>query len=109
MAHGVQVLFWGFANAVCTVKEAKQFYTFFGLGANVALVFSGQTIRHFSAIREKVWQTSLSLMSCMRTPAELASQNCTESHSLGACACALSQCMAWVCSETPSIDAQMGT
>jgi TLC ATP/ADP transporter len=49
----ISVLFWGFANAICTVKEAKQFYTFFGLGANVALVFSGQTIRHFSAIRAK--------------------------------------------------------
>lgn len=50
----ISVLFWGFANAIMTVKEAKQFYSFFGLGANVALVFSGQAIRHYSAIRAQV-------------------------------------------------------
>ncbi len=38
----VSVLFWGFANEVTTSKEAKRYYPFFGLGANVALIFSGQ-------------------------------------------------------------------
>jgi len=47
----VSVLFWGFANQITTVDEAKQFYPLFGLGANVALIFSGQAVRYFSAIR----------------------------------------------------------
>eukprot|EP01024_Parvocaulis_polyphysoides_P063319 TRINITY_DN72_c0_g1_i6.p1 TRINITY_DN72_c0_g1~~TRINITY_DN72_c0_g1_i6.p1 ORF type:complete len:608 (+),score=106.68 TRINITY_DN72_c0_g1_i6:1545-3368(+) len=48
----VSVLFWGFANTITTVDEAKQFYPLFGLGANVALIFSGQTVKWFSEIRE---------------------------------------------------------
>lgn len=47
----VSVLFWGFANTITTVDEAKQFYPLFGLGANVALIFSGQAVKYFSAIR----------------------------------------------------------
>ncbi|CAN0433155.1 unnamed protein product, partial [Hapterophycus canaliculatus] len=41
----VSVLFWGFANDIVSVSEAKRFYPLFGLGANVALVFSGQYVR----------------------------------------------------------------
>lgn len=41
----VSVLFWGFANTITKVDEAEQFYPFFGLGANVALIFSGQAVR----------------------------------------------------------------
>ncbi|GJP46332.1 hypothetical protein CLOM_g5634 [Closterium sp. NIES-68] len=47
----VSVLFWGFANQICTVDEAKQFYPLFGLGANVALIFSGRTVKYFSELR----------------------------------------------------------
>ena len=47
----VSVLFWGFANQITTVDEAKQFYPLFGLGANVALIFSGRAVRLFSEIR----------------------------------------------------------
>ena len=47
----VSVLFWGFANTITTVDEAKQFYPLFGLGANVALIFSGQAVKYFSAMR----------------------------------------------------------
>lgn len=47
----VSVLFWGFANQITTVPEAKQFYPLFGLGANVALIFSGQAVRYFSEVR----------------------------------------------------------
>lgn len=47
----VSVLFWGFANQICTVDEAKQFYPLFGLGANVSLVFAGRTVRYFSELR----------------------------------------------------------
>ena len=47
----VSVLFWGFANQICEVEEAKQFYPIFGLGANVALIFSGRAVVAFSEIR----------------------------------------------------------
>jgi len=47
----VSVLFWGFANQITTVSEAKEFYPLFGLGANVALIFSGRAVRMFSEIR----------------------------------------------------------
>eukprot|EP00897_Mesotaenium_endlicherianum_P006023 jgi/Mesen1/5449/ME000272S04784 len=50
----VSVLFWGFANQIMTVDEAKQFYPLFGLGANVALVFSGRTVKYFSQLRGKL-------------------------------------------------------
>jgi len=47
----VSVLFWGFANQITTVDEAEQFYPLFGLGANVALIFSGRAVKYFSAVR----------------------------------------------------------
>ena len=47
----VSVLFWGFANQITTVDEAKTFYPFFGLGANVALIFSGRAVKYFSQVR----------------------------------------------------------
>merc|ERR1712216_839299 len=47
----VSVLFWGFSNQIIAVDEAKQFYPLFGLGANVALIFSGQTVKYFSEMR----------------------------------------------------------
>mmetsp|Transcript_64006 Transcript_64006/g.106420 ORF Transcript_64006/g.106420 Transcript_64006/m.106420 type:complete len:574 (-) Transcript_64006:111-1832(-) len=50
----VSVLFWGFANEVTTVKEAKRYYPLFGLGANVALIFSGQYVRYVSGLR-RAW------------------------------------------------------
>ncbi|ERM97094.1 hypothetical protein AMTRI_Chr05g72590 [Amborella trichopoda] len=50
----VSVLFWGFANQITTVDEAKQFYPLFGLGANVALIFSGRTVKYFSNMRKNL-------------------------------------------------------
>ncbi|ERN01503.1 hypothetical protein AMTRI_Chr03g54960 [Amborella trichopoda] len=50
----VSLLFWGFANQITTVDEAKQFYPLFGLGANVALVFSGRTVKYFSHLRKNL-------------------------------------------------------
>ncbi|BBN14269.1 ATP:ADP antiporter, AAA family [Marchantia polymorpha subsp. ruderalis] len=50
----VSVLFWGFANQITTVDEAKQFYPLFGLGANVALIFSGRTVKYFSEVRTQL-------------------------------------------------------
>lgn len=45
------LLFWSFANEVTTVDEAKKYYPLFGLGANVALIFSGQYVRFVSRMR----------------------------------------------------------
>ncbi|WOH09817.1 hypothetical protein DCAR_0729276 [Daucus carota subsp. sativus] len=50
----VSVLFWGFANQITTVDEAKKFYPLFGLGANVALIFSGRTVKYFSNLRKNL-------------------------------------------------------
>lgn len=36
------VLFWGFANQVTRLTEAKRFYGLFGIGANLSGVFAGQ-------------------------------------------------------------------
>ncbi|CAM9780054.1 unnamed protein product, partial [Ectocarpus fasciculatus] len=64
----VSVLFWGFANDIVSVSEAKRFYPLFGLGANVALVFSGQYVRLVSSIRQSLppdvdkWGVSLQLL-----------------------------------------------
>lgn len=61
----ISVLFWGFANQITTVEEAKQFYPLFGLGANIALVFSGRTVKYFSNLRKNLppgvdgWAVSL--------------------------------------------------
>ncbi|KAI6671961.1 hypothetical protein NL676_006846 [Syzygium grande] len=64
----VSVLFWGFANQITTVEEAKKFYPLFGLGANVALIFSGRTVKYFSNMRKSLgpgvdgWAISLKAM-----------------------------------------------
>jgi len=61
----VSVLFWGFANQITTVDEASQFYPLFGLGANVALIFSGKAVKYFSQVRAGLppgvdgWEVSL--------------------------------------------------
>jgi len=47
----VSLLFWGFANTVTTVDEAKKYYPLFGMGANVALIFSGQYVKLVSKLR----------------------------------------------------------
>jgi len=48
----VSLLFWGFANEVTTVDEAKKYYPLFGLMANVALIFSGQYVKYVSGLRK---------------------------------------------------------
>ncbi|OIW11913.1 hypothetical protein TanjilG_18186 [Lupinus angustifolius] len=50
----ISVLFWGFANQITTVEEAKRFYPLFGLGANIALIFSGRTVKYFSNLRQNL-------------------------------------------------------
>jgi len=67
----VSVLFWGFANQITTVEEAEGFYPLFGLGANVALIFSGQAVTYFSMVRANLppgvdgWGVSLNGMMAM--------------------------------------------
>jgi ATP/ADP translocase len=46
-------------SQITTVDEAKQFYPLFGLGANVALIFSGRAVVAFSKVgpaSSAVWQ-----------------------------------------------------
>jgi ATP:ADP antiporter, AAA family len=64
----LSLMFWGFANEISRVTEAKRFYTLLGFGANVALLISGPTIYYFSNIREHLppevdaWQVSLNYL-----------------------------------------------
>ena len=64
----VSLLFWGFANTVTTVDEAKKYYPLFGMGANIALIFSGQYVRLVSMLRAAAapgvdgWGLSLKLL-----------------------------------------------
>lgn len=64
----VSLLFWGFANEITTVDEAKKYYPLFGLMANVALIFSGQYVKYVSSLRTNLplgtdaWGHSLKLL-----------------------------------------------
>jgi len=64
----ISLLFWGFANDITRISESKRFYAMFGLGANVAMLFSGPAIIYFSDIRSKLpagvdaWGVSLNYM-----------------------------------------------
>lgn len=64
----LSLMFWGFANDIMRVTEAKRFYNLLGLGANVALLASGTAIIHFSDIRKHLpadvdaWQISLNFL-----------------------------------------------
>ena len=61
-------MFWGFANEITRVGEAKRFYALFGIGANLALLCSGPCIIAVSNIRRHVpegvdpWGVSLNLL-----------------------------------------------
>ncbi len=67
----LSLLFWGFANDITKVSEAKRFYALFGLGANAALLVSGPCIIMASAIRSKLpanidaWGVSLNYLMSM--------------------------------------------
>lgn len=74
----LSLLFWGFANQITRVGEAKRFYSLFGLGANVALLVSGPAIVIVSDIRKHLppdvdaWQISLNYLMGMVVIAGLA-------------------------------------
>jgi len=48
----LSLFFWGFANQVTAVREAKKYYPLFGMFANVALVLSGWFVTFVSNMRE---------------------------------------------------------
>jgi len=65
----LSMLFWGFANEVTTVDEAKRFYAIFALGANFSGIFSGQSAQ-FLTLQEynpnlpfgsNAWEQTLNL------------------------------------------------
>ena len=74
----LSLLFWGFANQITRVTEAKRFYSLFGLGANLALLVSGPAIVLVSDIRKHLpegvdaWQVSLNYLMGMVVVAGLA-------------------------------------
>lgn len=74
----LSLLFWGFANQITRVIEAKRFYSLFGLGANLALLVSGPAIVYVSDIRSKLppdvdaWQISLNYLMGMVVVAGIA-------------------------------------
>lgn len=49
----LSLLFWGFANDTTGVDESKRFYPLFGLGANVALIFSGKLSHTVAVMSEQ--------------------------------------------------------
>ena len=49
----ISLLFWGFANDITKVSESKRFYAIFGLGANIAMLFSGPIVIFFAKMRSQ--------------------------------------------------------
>lgn len=67
----LSLMFWGFANEITRVNEAKRFYTLFGIGANLALLCSGGVTIFLSRLGQRVpegvdpWGITLNLLVCM--------------------------------------------
>src|SRR3989344_8016715 len=61
----VSLLFWGFANQITKVAESKRFYALFGIGANIAMFPSGELIKIFANLKDRLpagvdtWQVTL--------------------------------------------------
>ncbi|MEI8300799.1 MAG: Npt1/Npt2 family nucleotide transporter [Chlamydiota bacterium] len=64
------VLFWGFANEITSLNDAKRFYAILGLGANFSSIFSGLTsiglskgaLNTLSSSLEDSWGNGLKLI-----------------------------------------------
>ncbi len=64
------MLFWGFANQVTRLNEAKRFYGIFGIGANISGVFAGQAsvflcsnaYNTYLPFGEDAWEQSLIML-----------------------------------------------
>ncbi|AAP05181.1 NTP/NDP exchange transporter Npt1 [Chlamydia caviae] len=67
----LSLMFWGFANEITKISEAKRFYALFGVGANIALLASGRSIIWASKLRASAtgntdpWGLSLYLLMSM--------------------------------------------
>jgi AAA family ATP:ADP antiporter len=48
----MSLLFWGFANDTTRISESKRFYAMFGLGANAAMLPSGELIKYFANFKK---------------------------------------------------------
>lgn len=56
----ISVLFWGFANEVTKIGEARRFYSVFGVVANIAAILSGQTANYMSD--DASWSHTLNIL-----------------------------------------------
>lgn len=56
----LSTLFWGCVNEVTKVTEAKRFYGFLGIGANIPLLFVGGTVEKILSLGD--WETSLKVL-----------------------------------------------
>lgn len=69
----LSVLFWGFANEVTTVSEARRFYVMWSIGANIAAIFAGQTVVYLSkdifipwlSYGNSAWDQSILFVNCI--------------------------------------------
>lgn len=68
----LSVLFWGFANEVTSVPEARRYYGILMIGANIAGIFSGQASIYFSGnvyipsipYGKDAWEQSVFFLNC---------------------------------------------
>lgn len=69
----LSLLFWGFANEVTTVKEARRYYGVLMIGANIAGIFSGQVSVYFAGdifissipYGKNAWDQSILFLNCV--------------------------------------------
>ncbi|HAB99751.1 MAG TPA: AAA family ATPase [Parachlamydiales bacterium] len=69
----MSVLFWGFANEVTSVSEAKRYYGLLMIGANSASIFAGQMSYYLSTLPfipsipygSSKWEQSICFMTCL--------------------------------------------
>lgn len=57
----LSVLFWGFANEITTVAEARRFYGVLGIGASVAAIVAGQ-FANFITYGRNDWDQTLTIL-----------------------------------------------
>lgn len=69
----LSMLFWGFANEVTRVCEAKRFYSLIAIGLNMAAITSGQVVvfltgdflRSRFILCENPWEQSIIILTCV--------------------------------------------
>lgn len=68
----LSLIFWGFANEVTTVQEARRYYGVLMVGANIAGIFSGQVSVYFAGdifipslpYGQNAWDQSILFLNC---------------------------------------------